>query len=224
MGSTYSRNWSKRNATGLNYAAAVFITFVGLSYTAVPLYRLFCSTTGIGGTVQTVLNADEDRFHPSKMIPHTSSNRKLRIRFNSDTARALNWQFRPQQAFVDVVPGETALAFYTAKNKADADIIGISTYNVFPAWAAPYFNKIQCFCFEEQKLRAGEEVDMPIFFFIDPGFLEDPNCVDINEITLSYTFFNARAIDPSRLHALTSAQAKEMAGKAVAAGQREDEE
>ncbi|KNE57383.1 hypothetical protein AMAG_03105 [Allomyces macrogynus ATCC 38327] len=194
----------QRNQSALYYTTAVFITFIGLSYTAVPLYRLFCSATGVGGTVQTSKDAgaDDARFSPDNMVPVTSRGRKLKITFNADTARALDWTFRPQQRVVEVVPGETALAFYTAKNRSDQDVIGISTYNVMPAQAGPYFNKIQCFCFEEQKLRAGEEVDMPVFFFIDPAFLDDPNTVDVNEITLSYTFFNARTIDTNRLHAL----------------------
>lgn len=89
-----------------------------------------------------------------------------------------------------VLPGETALAFYTATNKGPADIIGIATYSVTPGQVAPYFSKIQCFCFEEQKLNAGESVDMPVFFFIDPDFAKDPTMKNIDTITLSYTFFS----------------------------------
>jgi cytochrome c oxidase assembly protein subunit 11 len=82
------------------------------------------------------------------------------------------------------------LAFYTATNKGPADIIGVATYSVTPAQVAPYFSKIQCFCFEEQKLNAGESVDMPVFFFIDPDFAKDPSMRNIDTITLSYTFFS----------------------------------
>lgn len=89
-----------------------------------------------------------------------------------------------------MLPGETALAFYTATNKGPADIIGIATYSVTPGQVAPYFSKIQCFCFEEQKLNAGESVDMPVFFFIDPDFARDPAMKGIDTITLSYTFFS----------------------------------
>ena len=89
-----------------------------------------------------------------------------------------------------MLPGETALAFYTATNKGDGDIIGVATYSVTPAQVAPYFSKIQCFCFEEQRLNAGETVDMPVFFFIDPGFVTDPAMKGIDTITLSYTFFS----------------------------------
>ncbi|NXT82692.1 COX11 protein, partial [Zapornia atra] len=91
-----------------------------------------------------------------------------------------------------VVPGETALAFYKAKNPTDKPIIGISTYNVIPFEAGQYFNKIQCFCFEEQWLNPQEEVDMPVFFYIDPEFVEDPKMAKVDLITLSYTFFEAK--------------------------------
>ena len=100
------------------------------------------------------------------------------------------WKFTPQQREVRVLPGETALAFFTATNNSDGDIIGVATYGVTPAQVAPYFSKIQCFCFEEQRLNAGETVDMPVFFFIDPDFVKDPAMRGIDTITLSYTFFS----------------------------------
>ena len=102
----------------------------------------------------------------------------------------LPWKFVPQQREVRVLPDETALAFYTATNKSDEDIIGVATYSVTPGQVAPYFSKIQCFCFEEQRLNAGETVDMPVFFYIDPEFLNDLNMKGIETITLSYTFFS----------------------------------
>ncbi|CAI9724239.1 cytochrome c oxidase assembly protein COX11, mitochondrial-like [Octopus vulgaris] len=94
--------------------------------------------------------------------------------------------------FCQVLPGETALAFYSAKNPTDKPIIGISTYNIIPYEAAMYFNKIQCFCFEEQRLNPHEQVDMPVFFYIDPDFVEDPKLENVDTITLSYTFFEAK--------------------------------
>ena len=101
--------------------------------------------------------------------------REIRVKFNSDLSANMRWDFRPQQREVYVVPGETALAFFTATNPTDEPIIGVSTYNVIPFEAAQYFNKIQCFCFEEQRLNPHEQVDMPVFFYIDPEFAEDPN-------------------------------------------------
>ena len=115
--------------------------------------------------------------------------RELTISFTADVSESLDWKFTPSQSMVRVMPGETALAFYKAKNCSAHDVIGISTYNVQPPQAGNYFNKIQCFCFEEQLLRAKEEIDMPVFFFIDPEFAEDPKMDGVNHITLSYTFF-----------------------------------
>lgn len=96
------------------------------------------------------------------------------------------------QSHLQVFPGETALAFYTAKNPTDKPVIGISTYNVIPFEAGAYFNKIQCFCFEEQQLNPNEEVDMPVFFYIDPDICEDPKLEFLEDIILSYTFFEAK--------------------------------
>ena len=98
------------------------------------------------------------------------------------------WSFQPSQQFLTVKPGETALAFYTASNVSDESVIGMSTYNIVPEYAAPYFNKIQCFCFEEQRLEPGETVDMPVFFYLDPEMLADPMLKNLKEIILSYTF------------------------------------
>ncbi|KAG0216875.1 Cytochrome c oxidase assembly protein cox11, mitochondrial [Mortierella sp. NVP41] len=157
-----------KNTDMLYYTASILMGTLGLSYAAVPLYRMFCSATGLGGAPM--------------------------VKFNADTSTSLQWSFQPQQRQVSVLPGETALAFYTAKNKSKEDVIGIATYNVTPSKVAPHFNKIQCFCFEEQKLTAGEAVDMPIFFFIDPEFANDPDMADVDTVVLSYTFFKARGM------------------------------
>ena len=102
----------------------------------------------------------------------------------------LPWKFVPQQREVRVLPGETALAFYKATNRGNKDIIGVATYSVTPAQCAPYFSKIQCFCFEEQRLNAGETVDMPVFFYLDPDLLNDLNMKGVETVTLNYTFFS----------------------------------
>jgi cytochrome c oxidase assembly protein subunit 11 len=102
------------------------------------------------------------------------------------------WKFSPLQTAVNVKPGQTALAFYTASNFTDKDITGLATYNIIPARAALYFNKIQCFCFEEQRLGAGEQIEMPVFFFLDPDIETDPNLKNTKEIVLSYTFFKSK--------------------------------
>ncbi|KAJ9054634.1 Cytochrome c oxidase assembly protein cox11, mitochondrial [Entomophthora muscae] len=171
----------------LLYTSSVILVFVGFTYSSVPLYRMFCAATGIGGTPKT----HDSKFDASNIKP-LEGGRKFRITFISNISDSLNWSFVPQQREVYVVPGESSLAFFTAKNLAEEDIIGVSTYNVVPQQAGQYFNKIQCFCFEEQKLRAGEEVDMPVFFFIDPEIVDDLVLKDINTIALSYTFFKAK--------------------------------
>ncbi|KAI9264242.1 cytochrome c oxidase assembly protein CtaG/Cox11-domain-containing protein [Phascolomyces articulosus] len=175
------------NVSAGMYAAAIFISMLGLSYAAVPLYRLFCASTGYSGTPVT----DTNRFAKERLVPHNEQ-RRIRITFESNTSDALPWSFKPELREIYVVPGETALTFYKAKSKAKDDIVGIATYNVTPYRAGSYFNKIQCFCFEEQRLASGEDVDMPVFFFIDPDFLEDPYMKDVNTVTLSYTLFNAK--------------------------------
>lgn len=113
------------------------------------------------------------------------------VQFNADIADGMQWKFVPTQREVRVKPGESALAFYTAENQSSTPITGVSTYNVTPMKAAVYFNKIQCFCFEEQRLLPGEKIDMPVFFYIDPEIEDDPKMDGINNIILSYTFFKA---------------------------------
>ncbi|KAJ1919718.1 Cytochrome c oxidase assembly protein cox11, mitochondrial [Tieghemiomyces parasiticus] len=179
----------QQNTKFLLYSVAVIISLIGATYASVPLYRLFCSVTGVGGTP----NTDTIRRNPEQLKPKDRS-RPLRITFSASTSDTLHWSFIPQQREVHVVPGETALAFYTAKNLGEDDIIGVATYNVTPLKAGAYFNKLQCFCFEEQRLAAGEEVDMPVFFFIDPEFADDPLMRDVDTITLSYTFFKAKEL------------------------------
>nr|KAF6295406.1 cytochrome c oxidase copper chaperone COX11 [Myotis myotis] len=143
-------------------------------------------TTGLGGSVAAGHSSDQIE----NMVP--VKDRIIKVTFNADVHASLQWNFRPQQTEIYVVPGETALAFYKAKNPTDKPVIGISTYNVVPFEAGQYFNKIQCFCFEEQRLNPQEEVDMPVFFYIDPEFAEDPRMVNVDLITLSYTFFEAK--------------------------------
>lgn len=150
-----------------------------------------CQTTGWGGQPVRAhgTNPGDGTDISSRVIPVTSANR-IRVTFSSSISDTLPWKFTPQQREVRVLPGETALAFYTATNKSDKDIIGVATYSVTPAQCAPYFSKIQCFCFEEQRLNAGETVDMPVFFYLDPDLLNDLNMKGVETVTLNYTFFS----------------------------------
>ncbi|URE36285.1 Tetratricopeptide repeat [Musa troglodytarum] len=175
----------------LLYLLGMVAAMVGASYAAVPLYRRFCQATGYGGTVQRRESVEE------KIARHaqegTKASRELVVQFNADVADGMPWKFTPTQREVRVKPGESALAFYTAENHSSTPITGVSTYNVTPMKAAVYFNKIQCFCFEEQRLLPGEQIDMPVFFYVDPEFEADPKMDGVNNLILSYTFFKGEA-------------------------------
>lgn len=195
---------SRRGAhTAAYYSASVFVLFLTLAYAAVPLYRVVCQQSGLSGSPVT---ADPSKFAADRLVP-VDYKRRIRVSFSGNTSTTMPWTFTPQQREVRVLPGETALAFYKAKNPTDRDIIGMATYSVVPEKAAPYFSKIQCFCFEEQKLTAGEEVDMPVFFFIDPDFASDPLMRNVDDIILNYTFFQARYDDSGSLVPMTTQEA-----------------
>jgi len=169
------------------YVISIGVVFLGLSFAAIPAYRIFCEATSFGGTTQ--IAKDFDKIENMKKV----EDRLIRVQFNADVPSSMQWHFKPLQDEIYVHPGETALAFYTAKNPTDKPIIGISSYNLTPFQAAYYFNKIQCFCFEEQILNPGEEVDLPVFFYIDPDYANDPNLEYLDSILLSYTFFESKA-------------------------------
>jgi cytochrome c oxidase assembly protein subunit 11 len=158
--------------------AGVVCGMVGLSFASVPLYRIFCQVTGLGGTTQ---QADA--------LPDEAIERMITVRFNADIDSSLPWRFKPGEKEVKIKVGEQGLTFYKAASLADFPTTGHATYNVTPLKAGLYFNKIHCFCFDEQTLAGGEEVDMGVNFFIDPAINEDPNLDDVQTITLSYTFF-----------------------------------
>ena len=179
---------SRLSGSNLNtfvYGTSAAIFFGVICYAAVPLYRIFCNATGFAGTPKT-----GHYLIDSKKLDGSARGNEIKITFVSNTARSMPWKFTPQMKYITVRPGQSALAFYHAYNPTDRDIIGMSTYNIIPAKAAPYFNKIQCFCFEEQRLGPKEEVEMPVFFYIDPEFACDPGMETVDEIVLSYTFFD----------------------------------
>ncbi|THV73960.1 hypothetical protein D6D29_09026 [Aureobasidium pullulans] len=185
--------FKNKNRNTLYYTLSIILGTVALSYGSVPFYKMICQQMGWGGQPISIHSGQyEEDDIASRLIPITDS-RRLRITFAGSTSDVLPWKFTPQQREVRVLPGETALAFYTATNLSkEEDIIGVATYSVTPGQVAPYFSKIQCFCFEEQRLNKGETVDMPVFFYIDPEFLRDPNMSKIDTITLNYTFFKAK--------------------------------
>ena len=152
---------------------------LGLAYASVPLYQLFCQVTGYGGTTQVALSQAET------VVP----NHPVKVRFDANINRDLNWRFEAVDAPLTLNPGEEVVINYRATNLGDAPSTGTSTYNVTPVKAGPHFMKIDCFCFIEQTLQPGESVLMPVRFFIDPEIVADSNASDVDEIILSYTFF-----------------------------------
>ncbi|MBU2581787.1 MAG: cytochrome c oxidase assembly protein [Alphaproteobacteria bacterium] len=167
----------KHRAVGF-MLAAVAAGMVGMAYAAVPLYRMFCQVTGYGGTTRVAVA-------PSERVTDTS----IVMRFDANVSGQLAWDFKPVEAKFDMKIGENRIANYRATNVSDKTLTGTATFNVSPEAAGIYFNKIECFCFTEQTLKPGESVDMPVSFFVDPAFAEDPNTAHISQLTLSYTFY-----------------------------------
>ncbi len=173
---------SARNKRVAVLCSALVVSMVGLSYAAVPLYRIFCQVTGYGGTTQVATDT------PEKVL-----DRKIIVRFDANISRDMEWTFRPAQTSIELKVGESALAFYRAVSTSKTDTIGTATFNVTPLAAGEYFNKVECFCFTEQKLTAGQTVDMPVTFFVDPEIDNDPDLAKLTTITLSYTFYPVEA-------------------------------
>jgi len=171
----------RRNRAVMLTCSAIVAGMTGLSFAAVPLYDLFCRATGYGGTTQV-----------AEVAPQQVLDRVVKVRFNADVNGALPWSFAPETREVALKVGETGLVSYRASNRSDGPIVGTATFNVTPQKAGIYFNKIQCFCFTEQRLEPGQTVDMPVMFFVDPAIAADRNLDDVETITLSYTFFRAK--------------------------------
>ena len=157
--------------------ALMVFTMLGLSFAAVPFYDWFCRVTGFGGVTQKAV-APSDRL----------IDRDISIRFDASLASDMRWEFKPEQHSMTLRIGENGLAFYEAYNPTDEVITGTASFNVYPYAAGYYFNKIDCFCFEQQVLQPGERVQMPVSFFVDPEMLNDKEAAYIHTITLSYTF------------------------------------
>jgi cytochrome c oxidase assembly protein subunit 11 len=171
---------AQKNGRTASMAALLVLAMVGLAFASVPLYRLFCQVTGFGGTPLRADQVDTSLKPTGKLIS---------VRFDANTNSALPWDFQPEERRQRVAIGARDMAFYTARNLGDKPVTGTATFNVTPAQAGQYFTKIQCFCFTEQTLKPGEEVRMPVIFFVDPKILQDPDASKIDEITLSYTFY-----------------------------------
>ena len=165
---------NNRTALGLSLIVLTMITLVAFS---VPLYDLFCRVTGYGG-----------KTNASEVQSSTILERDIYLKFNADVNDSINWSFEAPEN-IEFKVGENMLVKYKAKNLSNELTAGTATFNVLPEKVGPYFIKTQCFCFEKQILNPGESIDMPVVFYVDPAISDDPTMKDVQEITLSYTFF-----------------------------------
>jgi cytochrome c oxidase assembly protein subunit 11 len=164
--------------------AAILLVFVagmvGMSYAAVPLYRIFCEATGYGGTTRR-----------AEVAPKNVLDRVVTVRFDSNIANGLGWSFRPVKREVEVRLGEVGTVTFLAQNRTAKTQTGTAAFNVAPDQAGAYFNKIACFCFTDQTLQPGEQKELGVSFFVDPAYAGDPNLQNITTVTLSYSFYPA---------------------------------
>ena len=179
---------AQRNKKMLSGLSAIVLIMTGLAFASVPFYDWFCRVTGFAGTT---LTADTG----STII----IDREIKIRFDGSVDRALAWEFKPVQKEMKVKIGEMGLAFYEAYNPTSEPIMGTASYNVFPFSAGSFFTKIDCFCFEEQLLAPGERVQMPVSFYINPDIENDRDGKFINQITLSYTFYQREIVESAAI-------------------------
>jgi cytochrome c oxidase assembly protein subunit 11 len=165
-------------------AALVPLAMLGAAYGSVPLYQLFCQVTGYGGTTQIATSA------ASEVLA-----RKIKVRFDANVAPNIPWTFTAEKPEVELGLGENGLAFYKVKNESDKAITAVATYNVTPHKVGPYFQKLECFCFQDRTLQPGETMELPVIFYVDPALATDRNVKEVTEVTLSYTFFLAGSKD-----------------------------
>lgn len=184
--SVAARNKSLRTAM---FAALGALAMLGLGFASVPLYRLFCQVTGFGGTTQRVSEEAAEQAAVAEPGSAKIAARTFSIRFDSNMGPGLPWQFYPEKKRMTVEPGGRSMAIFIAKNLSDKPVTGRAVFNVTPNQAGKYFSKIQCFCFTEQTLRPGQQVRMPVLYYVDKSILDDPDNKDTQEITLSYTFY-----------------------------------
>lgn len=167
------------------YALTGALAMLALGYASVPLYRLFCQVTGFNGTTMRASAAEAAGVQVAAAT--------ISVRFDGNVDRGLPWEFKPQQVTQTVRLGERTLAIYSAKNLSNSPVVGRASFNVSPAAAGKYFNKVQCFCFTEQTLQPGQDVRMPVTYYVDPAIAKDEDARAIEQITLSYTFHEDKA-------------------------------
>lgn len=171
----------RRNAFTAATALAVVAGMVGFAFACVPLYRLVCTQLGIGGATRIATSAPDE----AASVPIT-------VRFDANTDKMLPWIFKPNQKSVHLKLGESKTISYHAKNLSDRTITGTAAFNVTPEKIGQYFNKLECFCFQNQTLGPHQEADLSVTFFVDPELMKDTTANEVRTITLSYTFFRAK--------------------------------
>ncbi|EAT09773.1 cytochrome c oxidase assembly protein [Sphingobium sp. 10 DY56-G10] len=171
---------ARRNRRTFLAMIGVGLAMLGLGFASVPLYRIFCQQTGFNGTTQ---RAD------AGVDVQQATGHMLSIRFDSNVQPGMPWQFHPERPTQTVTVGAKSMAIFVAKNMSDRPVTGTASFNVTPTQAGAYFTKIECFCFTQQTLQPGQEVRMPVLYYVDPKILADPDNKDTQEITLSYTFY-----------------------------------
>ena len=192
---------SRRRDLVVAAACVAFVAFmVGAAYAAVPFYDWFCRTTGFGGTPQIA------RSGPQQQLGRT-----VTVRFDANVGPGLPWKFEPERTSVEVKLGEVVIVDYQVSNLAARETVGQAAYNVTPLSVGAYFQKINCFCFTDQRLNAGERRDMPVVFYVDPALAQDSEQNELNTITLSYTFFPVR--EPAKPAAGNAREGKPAGGK-----------
>jgi cytochrome c oxidase assembly protein subunit 11 len=160
----------------------IVVGMVGLSFASVPLYRLYCQVTGYAGTTQRAEKASD-----------VVVDRIVKVHFDANVAAGLPWKFEPVLSPVNVKVGDNELAFFRATNTSNKPTTGTAVFNVAPDQVGTHFNKVQCFCFTEQRLEPGQTVDMAVSFYIDPTFVTDVETQNLSEVTLSYSFYPVAA-------------------------------
>jgi cytochrome c oxidase assembly protein subunit 11 len=186
MSTALDRKTTRRDMIVAACCGAFVAGMVGMSYAAVPLYDWFCRTTGFGGRTQVATGA------PAQ----APLGRTISVRFDANVAGGLPWRFQPEQNAIDVRIGDVVTVNYTVTNLSARTTVGQASYNVTPPTVGAYFQKINCFCFTEQKLAPGEKREMTVVFYVDPALAKDWEMNDLNSITLSYSFFAVR--EPAR--------------------------
>lgn len=176
----------EKNAKTLKILLLIIVAMGVLVAFTPRLYRAFCEATGFDGTTLRATRAPG-------AVPG-----QIGVRFDANVHPGLPWQFEPEQNKVRIQPGAQTKIYYMAKNESARAITAQAVYNVAPDTVGKYFKKIQCFCFTEQTLQPGQKVDMPVVFFVDPAIKKDPDTKDIDEITLSYTFYPVETVPTAR--------------------------